>query len=96
MKKADIFKKGWKFTVITSLIKEEDDYWLYDIKCAYLKYWSSFPEVIGYEDLQDEFETQYWFIKVKKISWNEEEDWEQIIKHFEKNFKEQEIQFIRF
>ena len=75
---------------------ECDDYWLYDIKCAYLKYWSTFPEVIGYEDLQDEFDTQYWFIKVKKISWIEEEDWEHIYKHFENRFKEQEIEFIRF
>ena len=37
-KTADIFKKGWKFKIITTLIKKTSNYWYYDIKCAYLKY----------------------------------------------------------
>ena len=97
MKQAEIFKKGWRFTVETSLIKETKNYWFYDVKCAYLKYWSNFPEIISYENLQDEFKvSKEWFIKVKKTCSKEQKDWEQIYNHFKNNFKEQEFQFIRF
>lgn len=97
MEKADIFRKGWKFTVETSLIKETKNYWFYDIKCAYLIYWKNTPEIIGYERLQDEWKVSWrWRCMIKKTSDREEDDWEQIYNHFAKRFKWHEIRFIRF
>ena len=50
-----IFRKGWKFTVETSLVKKTKNFRYYDIKCAYLEYGHNTPEIISYETLQDEW-----------------------------------------
>ena len=97
MKQADIFKKGWRFTVETFCVKETKNYWYYDIRCAYLKRWENTPEVIGYEYLQDERPVEWrWLIKIKKTSDREEDDWNQIYNHFQKRFEWHEMKFIRF
>ena len=97
MKKADIFKTGWRFTVETSLVKESKNFWYYDIKCAYLKYWHNFPVIISYERLQNERPVaERGWVKIKKTSSNEDVDWKQIYNHFKNRFKTQEIEFIRF
>lgn len=97
MARADIFKKGWRFTVETSLIKETKNYWYYDIKCAYLKWGCNCPKIIGYENLQDERPVDWrGWIKIKKTSNNEDVDWQQIYNHFVKRFSGHEIAFVRF
>ncbi len=95
-KKADIFKPGWRFTVETFMVKETKNYWYYDIRCAYLKWWENTPEVISYEDLQNEWEVKDGLCKIKKTSSREDDDWVQIYDHFRKRFPDNELKFIRF
>lgn len=95
--KSNIFKKGWRFTVETSLVKQTKNYWYYDIKVAYMEYWNNFPVIESYEQMQDEWKVdEWWFIKIPKKSWREDKDWEQIYEHFKNRFKEQEFVFIKF
>lgn len=97
MNNSKIFKKGWRFTVETSLIKHTKNYWYYDIKVAYMEYWKNFPVIESYEKMQDEREVDdWWFIKIPKKSWIEDKDWKQIYNHFANRFKEQEFEFIKF
>lgn len=92
-----IFRKGWKFTVETSLVKKTKNFRYYDIKCAYLEYWHNTPEIIGYESLQNEWKVDWrWWCKIPNKTDSENSDWEQIYSHFKKRFKGHEIRFIRF
>ena len=96
MKKADIFRPGWRFTVETFMVKETKNYWYYDIRCAYLKRNHNTPVVISYEDLQDERPVKDGLCKIKKTSNLESDDWKQIYDHFKKRFPDNEISFVRF
>ena len=96
MKKADIFKPGWRFTVETFMVKKTKNYWYYDIRCAYLKWGQNVPEVISYEGLHDEWKVKDGLCKIKRTSDREDVDWKQIYEHFRKRFPDNELKFIRF
>lgn len=95
-KKADIFRPGWRFTVETFMVKKTKNYWYYDIRCAYLKWNHNTPEVISYEDLQDERPVKDGLCKIKRTAYYEDADWKQIYDHFKKRFPDNELKFIRF
>lgn len=78
------------------MVKETKNYWYYDIRCAYLKWWQNTPEVIGYEYLQEERPVKDGLCKIKKTSNVEDVDWKQIYNHFKKRFPDNEMKFIRF
>lgn len=42
------------FTVTTYLVKETKNFWYYDIRLAFMKEGQNCPQVIGYEDMQNE------------------------------------------
>ena len=78
------------------MVRKTKNYWYYDIRCAYLEYWHNTPQVISYEDLQNERPVKDWLCKIKRTSDREDDDWKQIYNHFAKRFEWHEMKFIRF
>jgi hypothetical protein len=80
------------------MVRETKNYWYYDIRIA--ENWDHFPDVRGYEYLQDVRPvTNKWLIKIKKTSDVEDVDWRKFIYgHFASKYGEKwrKIRFIRF